>query len=125
MDQNEEPREISQYQKAALAGNVELMIQHEGSREGAIFFGGPSDEGFLEVTPVDDFVFEITQGPGPYFPPGDLTMDWAINGLDIQPFMACVLGVASGPAGDFTGDGKTLIDDVPYFVEALLQEPQD
>ena len=95
--------------------SVELMNKYEGPREGSI----------LVVTPEDGITWEIEAGPGPYFPPGDVNCDWVVDGRDIQGFMYHMTGSASGPLGDLTGDGQTLIDDVPCFVEELLREKQN
>jgi aminopeptidase N len=55
---------------------------------------------------------------------GDVNEDGAINGLDIQPFAEVLMGPGAGPTGwrrsDMDFDGRCDLDDLPLFVEALL-----
>ena len=74
----------------------------------------------MVVTPDEGIEWSIVAGPGPYYPTGDMNCDWEINELDMPYFMYHVQGLAGGPLGDFTGDGKANIDDLPGFLDALL-----
>jgi len=56
---------------------------------------------------------------------GDMNGDAAINGLDVQNFSYCCIQPHGAEedvcaCGDFTGDGRTDIEDVPCFIELLL-----
>ncbi|HUN82040.1 MAG TPA: kelch repeat-containing protein [Phycisphaerae bacterium] len=50
---------------------------------------------------------------------GDINFDGVLNGLDIQPFVNCLLSGACYGCGDFTGGGLSE-GDVSAFVAALL-----
>ncbi len=54
---------------------------------------------------------------------GDLSGDSIVNALDIDGFVASLLGVAADPAcGDMNGDTVVDLTDLPLFVEALINE---
>jgi hypothetical protein len=71
--------------------------------------------------------FELTGGfwaaavPVPCDAPGDVNLNGALDGLDIQPFVDCLLiGGANCACADMNGDGSVTPADVPPFVAALL-----
>lgn len=57
---------------------------------------------------------------------GDVNGDRARNGLDVQCFVDCILGVATPPCvcecADMNGDGSTDLLDVPLFVNVLITQ---
>ncbi len=54
--------------------------------------------------------------------PGDTNGDGVLNGADVRSFSDCVLGLGGDcPCGDMNNDGGVSMDDVPGFVNTLLQ----
>ena len=52
--------------------------------------------------------------------PGDLNGDTSKNGLDVQQFVACLIGGGGCSCADIDGSGSTTAADVDNFVALLL-----
>lgn len=54
--------------------------------------------------------------------PGDLDLDALRNGVDVQYFVNCLVGVngANCACADISGNGEVGVEDVPAFVAILL-----
>ena len=94
------------------SGNKFALIGSIGQHDAGLMTGGDYElfGGFMAVAAI---------GCGC---PGDINFDGAVNGLDIESFIQCLLSGQRCGCADLDGDASSGLGDLELFTEMLLSD---